>query len=166
MTQGGEITFKTGLEHDTRGFFQLNGVLDNQTDTQLRSISPKYPIFAISRDLGTIQVTQDPVIWAIGFTTDPAIQYTDPSVNTPQQRSLFYKTQYPDDSTLVSGYISRGMMRLTSYLRSLISSMISLMPCQELSNWTQKYSGMRLPSRKSLEIWCPSQPHKYTAAFS
>ena len=76
-------------------------MLDNQTDPNFRSISPNFTVFAISRDLGTIQATPDPIVWAVGFITDPAISYTDLSGAT-QQRSLFYKTQYSDDTSLVS----------------------------------------------------------------
>ena len=76
-------------------------MLDNQTDPNFRSISPNFTVFAISRDLGIIQATPDPIVWAVGFVTDPAINYTDLS-GASQQRSLFYKTQYSDDTSLVS----------------------------------------------------------------
>ncbi|KAH9022174.1 hypothetical protein EDB85DRAFT_1871496 [Lactarius pseudohatsudake] len=103
---GGENTFKTGLDADCRGLFQLRGTLDNLTDTNSRAISPDFPVFALSRDLGIIQATKDPVVWTVGFTTDPAIQYTDPSADAPQHRSLFYKIQYPDDTTLIPDFLN------------------------------------------------------------
>ena len=81
------------------------GVLDNQTDPNSRSIGPNFAVFAISRNLGLIQATEDPVVWAVGLTTDPAINYIDPSGTAPQGRSLFYKSQYSDDTSLVSVYI-------------------------------------------------------------
>ena len=83
----------------------LNGVLDNQTDSNFRSIGPNFAVFAISRNLGLIQATEDPVVWAVGLTTDPVINYTVLSGAAPQRRSLFYKTQYSDDTSLVSVYI-------------------------------------------------------------
>ena len=82
-----------------------NGVLDNQTDPNFRSISPNFAVFAISRNLGLIQATEDPVVWAVGLITDPAIQFTALPGAAPQQRSLFYKTQYSDDTSLVSLHI-------------------------------------------------------------
>ena len=91
----------------SRSFFVLNGVLDNQTDSNFRSISPNHPVFAISRNLGIIQATEDPVVWAVGLTMDQAINYTALSGAAPQQRSLFYKTQYSDESLVsvhVQGY--------------------------------------------------------------
>jgi hypothetical protein len=89
-------------------------VLDNQTDPNFRSISPNFAVFAISRNLGLIQATEDPVVWAVGLTTDPAIQYTALPVAAPQQRSLFYKSQYSDDTSLVSVHIL-GVSRVSHY---------------------------------------------------
>ena len=86
----------------------LNGVLDNQTDPNFRPISPNFAVFALSRDLGLIQATEDPVVWAVGLTMDPVINYTALSGAAPQQRSFFYKTQYPDDKSLVSVHIHGG----------------------------------------------------------
>jgi hypothetical protein len=54
--------------------------------------------FALSRDLGTIQATQDPFVWVFGCTADPVITYTDLS-GAPQPRSLYYKTRYLQDNS-------------------------------------------------------------------
>ena len=59
-------------------------------------------VLAISRDLGTIQATQVPIVWAIGFTTDPAISYENQSDIPPQQRKPYYKLRYADDEPLVT----------------------------------------------------------------
>jgi hypothetical protein len=72
-------------------------VLNGQQDTESRAISDHFPVFGISRDLGTVMATQAPVVWTVGYTTDPAINYTDLSGAPPTSRSLYYKTQYPDD---------------------------------------------------------------------
>ncbi|KAH9036047.1 hypothetical protein EDB83DRAFT_1770629 [Lactarius deliciosus] len=105
MKSGGDITYKIAEDSVSRDLFQLNGVLDNQTDTNFRPISPDFAVFAISRNLGAIKATQDPVVWAVGYITDPAINYTDLSGVT-QQRSLFYKTQYPDDTSLIVDFLN------------------------------------------------------------
>jgi hypothetical protein len=101
VTQGGDITYKIAQAYISRSLFQINGTLDNQTDPNFRSISPNFTVFGIARNLGTVQETQDPIVWAVGFITEPAINYTDLS-GASQQRSLFYKTQYSDDTSLVS----------------------------------------------------------------
>jgi hypothetical protein len=99
--QGGDITYKIAQAYDSRSLFQTNGTLDNQTDPNFCSISPNFMVFGIAHDLGTIQAMQDPIIWAVGFITEPAINYTDIS-GASQKRSLFYKTQYSNDTSLVS----------------------------------------------------------------
>ena len=76
-------------------------MLNGQQDPGIRRLSTNFAVFAISRDLGTIKATQAPVVWAIGYTTDYAISYTDLS-GAPTYRSPYYKTQYPLDDGLVS----------------------------------------------------------------
>jgi hypothetical protein len=108
VTQGGDITYKIAQAYDSRSLFQTNGTLDNQTDPNFRSISPNFTVFGIARNLGTIQAMQDPIVWAVGFITEPAINYTDPS-GASQKRSLFYKTQYSDDTSLVSIHVRQQL---------------------------------------------------------
>ena len=44
------------------------------------------------------------VLWAIGYTTDFAINYTDLSGAPPTARSPYYKTRYSTDEEMVSIY--------------------------------------------------------------
>ena len=108
MIQANNVTFKIAQDTVSRGLFVLNGVLDNQTETNFRAIGNNFAVFAISRDLGPIQATEDPVVWTVGLTMDPVINYTDPSGAATQQRSLFYKSRYSDDTSLVSVHIHEG----------------------------------------------------------
>jgi len=103
MKSSGGITYMIGENTISHALFKLNGTLNNQTNVNFGSVnsSPSPTTFSIARDLGTIKATQDPVVWAVGFITDPAINYTDLS-GASQQRSLFYKTQYSDHTSLVS----------------------------------------------------------------
>src|SRR6266581_2967524 len=96
------ITCSVAADNVSRSMFQYEGLLDNQMDTDFRAISAQLPVFALSWDLGTILATQAPLVWTIGYTTDPAINYTDPSGNPMTNRSPYYKSQYSDDETLVS----------------------------------------------------------------
>jgi len=103
MIQGNGITYKIAAAGDSRGMFLLRGVLDNQIDTGFRAISSTFPVFALSSDFGTVQAIQTPVVWTIGYTTDPAISYTDLSGGPPTQRNLYYKSKYSaGDGELVS----------------------------------------------------------------
>ena len=70
--------------------------------------------FAILRDLGTIQATQSPIVWAFGLTTDPAISYANQS-GSAQSRSPYYKSRYADDESLVTLHI---------FLRSFCSNIL------------------------------------------
>jgi hypothetical protein len=95
------VTYKIAKDQVPRDFFVQNGTLDNQTHpfTPTDSLTA-----ALSRDLGTIQATQDPIVWAVGYVIDPVVNYTDPSGVT-QQRSLYYRTQYSGDESLVGIHI-------------------------------------------------------------
>ena len=78
--------------------------------------------FAISRDLGTIQATQAPIVWAMGYTTDLAINYAVQFDSSSQNaRSPYYKLQYQDDEDLVTLFILRQVPVLIFLFRSLIS---------------------------------------------
>jgi Domain of unknown function (DUF5127) len=95
----------------SRDYFARNGTLDNQDDPNVRAISDQFAVFAIARDLGTIQATQAPVVWTVGYTTDPAINYADLSGAPPTPRSPYYRTHYSTDESLASiDTISRGDM--------------------------------------------------------
>lgn len=105
--QGDNVTYTIARDQISRTNFLVNGALDNQVaDTTFRAIQSNFPIFAISRDLGTISATQAPVVWAVGYTIDPAISYSDLSGAPPKQRHAYYRSQYTDDGSLVSSSTS------------------------------------------------------------
>ncbi len=107
--QGNNVTYQIASDANSRGNFTRNGKLNGQQDPNLRPINDNFAVFAISRDLGTIQATKDPVVWAIGYTTDPAINYSDLSGAPPISRSPYYKIQYSNDEEMASIYgNSRG----------------------------------------------------------
>jgi len=101
--QGNNVTYKISDVQSAISMFISNGVLDNnQGAASTNPISPKGMAFAISRDLGMIQATQDPVVFALGYTTDPAISYPAQSGIPAQQRRPYYKLKYADDEPLVT----------------------------------------------------------------
>jgi hypothetical protein len=106
MIQGNNITYKIDSDSNSRTMFLQHGVLDNGMDNRFRAINNTFPVFAISCDFGTIQATPTPLVWAVGYTTDPAISYADLSGASTTQRRLYYKSKYsddPDNKALVSG---------------------------------------------------------------
>jgi hypothetical protein len=102
VIQGKNVTYQIASDADSRGNFTRYGGLNNQQDPNLRPISDNFAVFSISRDLGTIQATKDPVVWAIGYTTDPVINYSDLSGAPPTPRSPYYKIRYSADADLAS----------------------------------------------------------------
>ena len=110
--QGENITYQIAGDHDARGNFSVNGVSNGQIYSSPRAINDSFPVFAISRDFGSIQAIQKPVVWAVGYTTDPAISYTDLSGAPQVSRRPYYKTQYSSDSdeplaSIDSNYLGR-----------------------------------------------------------
>ena len=100
------VTYKISEETVSHELFERSGMLDEGTIANA-TFNDTEGAFALSRNLGTIQATQDPIVWVFGYTTDPAINYTDLS-GASQQRSLYYKTKYPDDDfveSLVGVYV-------------------------------------------------------------
>ncbi|KAH9066268.1 hypothetical protein EDB87DRAFT_1554011 [Lactarius vividus] len=106
MEMGDNITLKVAENSVSRDLFLQNGMLNATDAGSSPLLIPNSTVFAMSRDLGTIQATQDPIVWAVGYATDPVINYTDLSGTPPQQRSPFYKTRYSDDESLVVDFIS------------------------------------------------------------
>ena len=100
--QGSNVNYTIAGSEVARRYFVANGTLDDTQDGNSRPINDGFPVFAISRNLGTIQATQAPVVWAVGYTTDPAVNYTDLSGAPPTSRSLYYKTKYSNDEALVN----------------------------------------------------------------
>ena len=98
------VTYQADSDTDGRGKFTRSGKLNGQQDPNMRPISDNSAVFAIACDLGTIQTTKEPVVWAIGYTTDPAVNYSDLSGAPPTSRSPYYKIQYSNatDAELVS----------------------------------------------------------------
>ncbi|KAI9513397.1 hypothetical protein F5148DRAFT_990760 [Russula earlei] len=106
MKQENNVTYKIAAGDVARGWFPLNGALDNQVDTAFRAINDGFPVFAMSRDLGTIQSTQDPVVWTVGYTTDPAVNYTGQLGAYPAKHELYYRKEYGDDGSLIVDFLN------------------------------------------------------------
>jgi hypothetical protein len=123
MTQGDNVTDKIAADDDSRNYFARNGTLDNQYDSNIRAINDQFAVFAIARDLGTIQVTQAPVVWTVGYTTDPAISYADLSGAPLTPRRPYYKIQYSNDEALASidiiscGDVSNNKVQIVDFLK-------------------------------------------------
>ncbi|KAH9007398.1 hypothetical protein EDB84DRAFT_1426288 [Lactarius hengduanensis] len=101
----GDITSNISEVPASRDLFRLNGVLGNLDQINNTAQDYNSTVFAISRDLGTIQATQDPVISVIGYDVNLVINYTDLSGAT-QQRKLLYQDKYGGKGDILADFIS------------------------------------------------------------
>ena len=135
--QGENVSYQISSDAFSRSNFTRNGVLNGQPDSNPRAINDSFPVFAISRDLGTVQATQAPVVWTVGYTTDPAINYADLSGAPPTPRKPYYRTQYPDDESLASvdiiswGDMSNNEVQIVDFLKDFSNASSR---AQELDN--------------------------------
>ena len=88
------MTYKISDETVSHELFQNTGMLDGGIVSNVL-INSTSAAFALSRDFGTIQTTQNPFVWVFGYTADPVITYTDLS-GASQQRSSYYRSRYQD----------------------------------------------------------------------
>ena len=102
-TQSPHVSFQSGSDVDCRGNFTRNGILNLQADRN-RSISDRSTVFALAERIYNITVPQAPIYWAIGYTTDLAINYTDLSGAPSTPRTPYYKTRYSNDKEMASIY--------------------------------------------------------------
>jgi Domain of unknown function (DUF5127) len=105
LIQDKNVTYRISDVLSALLVFIANGVLDNQGASSTDASLSQRIAFAMSRDLGIIQATQDPVVFVIGYTTDPAISYPAQSGIPAQQRRPYYKIKYSDDESLVTPHI-------------------------------------------------------------
>ena len=140
--QGVRVGLQSGSDADCRGNFTSSGQLSAQDDHS-RPISDGLTVFALAYELYNISVTPAPVVWAIGYTTDLVINYTDLSGAPPTPRTPFYKTRYSNDEEMVSTYSNPWVANTSkSKHRWLTSSTTSAMRPQEHNSWTERYSRM------------------------
>ncbi|KAF9019246.1 DUF1793-domain-containing protein [Hymenopellis radicata] len=99
-------TYQTGADVAVRAQFINSGSLANTQDTSFRAISNNWPVFALSRDLGSVTAaTGAPVVFAIGHIRDPAISYIVEN-NGRQDRSLFFWSKFSSPATLIDDFLS------------------------------------------------------------
>ncbi|VDC04721.1 unnamed protein product [Peniophora sp. CBMAI 1063] len=103
------VAYRTGSDVSTRGQFINTTTLNNTQDILYRNITDSYPVFGFAHDLGVIGETAGSLVWAVANIRDSPSTgshiYTDLS-GQEQTRSLFYRSQYTDDTTLLRDFIA------------------------------------------------------------
>jgi hypothetical protein len=122
IVQDSNITYTVDKEDFSLEAFSSSGFLNDQPGIVALPNDAEDSYFAISRDLGTIEATQAPIVWAIGYTSDPAISYANQSTSSSQRRRPYYKSRYTDDESLVtlsifwSGSCSNILVQIIDFL--------------------------------------------------
>ncbi|KAI0267844.1 hypothetical protein BC834DRAFT_870195 [Gloeopeniophorella convolvens] len=100
-------TFVTESPSLAIDLFSAQGFLQHPPSFKFIGVVPANSsvLFALSRDLGSITSTQSPVVFSTGYIQDPAIQYIDLHGNK-QNRSLYYRTNYSDDVSLIDDFMT------------------------------------------------------------
>jgi len=101
----GNVTHAAIDRQASLNMFMFEGSLSNGDVSSYWAGNDSSPVtFAISHDLGTILATQTPIVWAIGYTTDPAINAVQFDSSSQNARSPYYKLRYPNDESLVTPF--------------------------------------------------------------
>ncbi|KAM0745276.1 hypothetical protein ACQRIT_000660 [Beauveria bassiana] len=94
------VSYQIGQDTAVRSQFINNGHLDGSIDSQFRAVSDRWPVFALSRDLGKVlgmgSVT---TLFAIGITQDETIQYH--GIGEKKGLPPLWKDWFKNDAELV-----------------------------------------------------------------
>ncbi|ATY65800.1 glutaminase GtaA [Cordyceps militaris] len=92
------VSYQIGQDTEVRSQFVNNGSLDGSIDSQFRAVSDRWPVFALSRDLGKVNGSVA-TLFTIGIAQDEAIQYH--GVGDQKGLPSLWRDYYNNDSELV-----------------------------------------------------------------
>lgn len=104
---GNGVTYQTGSDKIVRAKFIQTGVLDNIQDShQPRPVEDGWPVFAFGVDLGNVTATpaNKPVLFSIGHTRDPVIQYIVKG-NILSERAPYWKIRFNDVHSMIKFFL-------------------------------------------------------------
>ncbi|KIK52995.1 hypothetical protein GYMLUDRAFT_250707 [Collybiopsis luxurians FD-317 M1] len=101
---GASATYETGQDTLVRSGFLNNSKLANVQDTFYRKIEDRWPVLALSHDLGIISSTSSPVVWGIGLVRNGDID--DTTTAGRQTRHPYFLTKYSDVPTAMSNFMN------------------------------------------------------------
>ncbi|KGQ09714.1 hypothetical protein BBAD15_g4949 [Beauveria bassiana D1-5] len=111
------VSYQIGQDTVVRSQFMNNGHLDGSIDSQFRAVSDRWPVFALSRDLGKVMgMGSVTTLFTIGITQDETIQYH--GIGEKKGLPSLWKDYFKNDAELVKffyndfSYSSRYCMKL------------------------------------------------------
>ncbi|KUI72671.1 hypothetical protein VM1G_08385 [Cytospora mali] len=69
------VTWKIGADTTVRSQFESNQTLDDTKDTNFRAINNNWPVFAFSKDLGSVSSSEVGVLFTIGLSQDDVVNF-------------------------------------------------------------------------------------------
>ncbi|KAG6035475.1 hypothetical protein E4U41_006078 [Claviceps citrina] len=94
------VSYKIGADVDVRGQFLQSGRLDNKVDSQFRAVRDRWPVFAFSRNLGTVRASPVSTLFTIGVAQKNSIQFTGQAAQ-PQAVPSLWTSYFPTERDLV-----------------------------------------------------------------
>ncbi|KID76102.1 Glutaminase A [Metarhizium brunneum] len=83
------VSYKIGSDVDVRGQFLQEGSLDNRVDNLFRAVNDRWPVFALSRDLGTVKGGWAETVFTIGVAQRDSIQWVGEAADPQSVPSLW-----------------------------------------------------------------------------
>ena len=136
LAQG--VTFASCSDSVCRNMFATNGKLDGGGDRNFRPVSQEWPVMALSIALGDITRTQQPLVFVLGHSRDPVVEYQRTN-GTAEERSLFFRTSFDSIEDAVS--VSPPSNTAVSHQWSIFSP--DLILPQGLPERSQESQGIR-----------------------
>ncbi|KAJ3526138.1 hypothetical protein NMY22_g10284 [Coprinellus aureogranulatus] len=104
--QGTGVSRQTGTFSDVRSTFISTESLDNSEDGQFRASQVQnHPVIALAIDLGNIESTASPVVWAIGEVREDLLSTFGASAGIERRRSYFW-SQYTTIADGIEAFLS------------------------------------------------------------
>ncbi|KAH8823734.1 hypothetical protein DL96DRAFT_1682963 [Flagelloscypha sp. PMI_526] len=101
------LTWQTGEHVIPRNKFNLTGKLDSTDDTSgPRATKDRWPVLALSVDLGDIVNTSAPTVWSLGLVRNPVVQFTTPDGEV-QMRNSYFWSKYSSIEDVISTVTSQ-----------------------------------------------------------
>lgn len=97
------VSFATGAAYTCRKTFETTGAPPTTQDTNFRLVNDGFPVMALSYDLKNMTQTIEPLVFIMGQSRDPLVQYQSP--NSYEDRSAFFLTLFEKIEDAVRSFL-------------------------------------------------------------
>ncbi|TRM62815.1 hypothetical protein BD626DRAFT_548254 [Schizophyllum amplum] len=104
VAKSSAVTWQTGEADDMRGQFNATHNLKNAVDTDSRAINDRWPVFALSWDMGDVSSDEEEAVFALGFARRPVIEYD--AGDATQERYPYFLTEYSNADDAFEAFIA------------------------------------------------------------